>query len=50
MNDSENKKEIIENRTSPEDITMGFDLESHLIENYDEYYEEYDLTTLPNSA
>ena len=50
VNDSKKGKELSEDDTSYDDTTMGFDLETHLVENYDEYYDEYEQTTLVNST
>ena len=49
VNDSGEEKEKSETDTNYDDTTTGFDLETHLVENYDEYYDEYEQTTLVNS-
>ncbi len=47
---SEKEKGIVEDDINYGDTTSEFDLETHLVENYDEYYDEYEETTLVNST
>ena len=44
--DSEKEEESDQEEIEFNDSAAEFDLDSHLVENYDEYYEEYGQTTI----
>ena len=48
VEDSEKDQESKQDDSEFGDAPMKFDLETHLVENYDEYYDDYAQTTPGN--
>ena len=48
VDDSKKDEESKQDDIELDDTAMEFDLETHLVENYDEYYDDYAQTTPGN--